>query len=229
MHIDELRSRLADLKQGGYVATMRRGNTGIGYTLESLLGVDENNISAPDLGEIELKAHRRGISSLITLFTFNRGAWQVPLREVIHTYGYTDSNGRRSLYNIVKTEPNTQGLRVRIEDEYARIYHVDGTLIAQWSGNALAETFAQKMPALATVYADTRINSDDREEFWFNEAYLYKNPTARRILELIGTNTIVIDLRGHINDRGNVRNHGTGFRIDDSFLGMCFDSREKLL
>ena len=229
MDIHELRSKLANLKRRGYIPTMRRGNTGIGYTLETLLGVDENNISAPDLGEIELKAQRRGVSNPITLFTFNRGAWKVPLREVIHTYGYTDSTGRQALYCIVKREPNNQGLRVRIEDECARIYHVDGTLIAQWTGDALAETFAQKMPALATVHADARINSEDREEFWFNEAYLYSNPTARRILELIGTDTIIIDIRGHINERGSVRNHGTAFRIQDSFLGMCFDSREKLL
>ena len=208
---------------------MRRGNTGIGYTLESLLGVDENNLQMPDLGEIELKSHRNGASSLITLFTFNRSVWQIPAKDVIEEYGYIDSNDRCALYSTVNTGTNNQGLSIRIEDEYVKLYHVSGQLIAEWSGVGLADTFAEKMPALVAVYADTRINSDDREEFWFNEAYIFRQPSAGNILELIRNDTIVVDIRMHINDRGSVRNHGTGFRINDGFLGLCFSNREKLL
>ena len=42
----------------GFVKTMRRGPTGVGYTLEALLGIGENNISSPDIEDIEVKAHR---------------------------------------------------------------------------------------------------------------------------------------------------------------------------
>lgn len=48
MGIDELKEKLSALKEGGYVVSMRRGNTGIGYTLETLLGVDENNLQTPE-------------------------------------------------------------------------------------------------------------------------------------------------------------------------------------
>ena len=229
MDIDELKENLSALKQGGYVVSMRRGNTGIGHTLESLLGVDENNLQMPDLGEIELKSHRRGASSRITLFTFNRGSWQIPQREVIEEYGYMDTNGRLALYSTTNSAPNSFGLHLKVEDERVRLYHVDGTLIAEWQGAGLSETFSEKMPALVVVYADTRINSDNKEEFWFNEAYLLRNPSAGNILELIRNDTIVVDVRMFINDRGSVRNHGTGFRIDDRFLSLCFASREKLL
>ena len=58
MTLDQVRERLSSIKQMGYVRTMRRGPTGIGYTLESLLEIEENNISAPDLGTFELKAQR---------------------------------------------------------------------------------------------------------------------------------------------------------------------------
>ena len=229
MNIDELKERLSALKEGGYVVSMRRGNTGIGYTLETLLGVDENNLQTPDLGEIELKSHRRDAASLITLFTFNRGAWQMRQADVVEKYGYWDTNGRNALYSTTNSRLNRQGLYTRIEDEHVRLYHVDGALIAEWSGRGLAKTFSEKMPALVAVYADTRINSDDREEFWFNEAYMLRQPSASNILELIRNDTIVVDIRMHINDRGSVRNHGTGFRIDERFLSLCFASREKLL
>ena len=229
MDIDELKEKLSALKRRGYVASLRKGNTGIGYTLETFLGIAENNLQTPDLGEIELKSHRKGTASLITLFTFNRGAWEMRQADMIDKYGYTDTNGRPSLYSTVNSVPNNQGLHTRIEDECVRLYHVDRTLIAEWSGSGLVATFGEKMPALVTVYADTRMNSDDKEEFWFNEAYLLGQPSAGNILELIRNDTIVVDIRMHINNRGSVRNHGTGFRIDEGFLSLCFGSREKLL
>ena len=229
MDIDELKERLSALKRRGYVASLRQNNTGIGYTLETLLGVDENNLQTPDLGEIELKSHRRNASSLITLFTFNRGAWKMKQVDVVEQYGYWDTNGRNALYSTTSSTPNGQGLYTKIENEHVGLYHLDGTLIAQWSSDGLEKTFEEKMPALVAVYADTRINSDNKEEFHFNEAYLLKQPNASNILELIRNDTIVVDIRMHINDRGSVRNHGTGFRINEGFLSLCFGSRESLL
>ena len=89
----------------GYVPSMRRGNTGIGYTLETMLGARENNLRAPDFGDMELKAHRRGAASRITLFTFNRGARKTPQANAIRKYGYIDTNGRHSLYCLASPRP----------------------------------------------------------------------------------------------------------------------------
>ena len=81
MDINELKERLSALRQRGYVVSLRKGNTGIGYTLETLLEVDENNLHTPDLGEVELKSQRKGVSNRITLFTFNCGAWKLPQKQ----------------------------------------------------------------------------------------------------------------------------------------------------
>ena len=43
MDLVELTEKLSAIKQVGYVVSLRRGNTGIGYTLESLLELKENN------------------------------------------------------------------------------------------------------------------------------------------------------------------------------------------
>ena len=37
----------------GWIRTHRAGPTGVGKTLEDLLGIAENNIDAPDFGEYE--------------------------------------------------------------------------------------------------------------------------------------------------------------------------------
>ena len=53
MDIAELRDRLSEIKQMGFVVSLRRSDTGIGYTLETLLGLEENNFKTPDFGDTE--------------------------------------------------------------------------------------------------------------------------------------------------------------------------------
>ena len=93
MDIAQLREKLSEIKQRGYVVSLRQGSTGIGYTLETLLELDENNLRTPDLGDIELKSQRNGVSNRVTMFTFNRGVWKIRQRELIERYGYVDTNG----------------------------------------------------------------------------------------------------------------------------------------
>ncbi|MGI8542366.1 MAG: MvaI/BcnI family restriction endonuclease, partial [Aridibacter sp.] len=87
MNIEEFSERFEQIKNLGWVKSMRRGPTGIGQTLEQLLGLEENNIALPDLHEVELKSHRIGSTSMITLFTFNRKAWKMKPLEAIRKYG----------------------------------------------------------------------------------------------------------------------------------------------
>lgn len=64
MDITELKEKLILLNQSGYIVSKRKGNTGIGYTLETLLGLKENNLITPDFEDIELNSNRRGVSKL---------------------------------------------------------------------------------------------------------------------------------------------------------------------
>lgn len=229
MDIAQLRERLSEIKQRGYVVSLRRGNTGIGYTLETLLELDGNNLRTPDLGDIELKSQRNGVSNRVTMFTFNRGVWKIRQRELIERYGYVDTNGRPSLYCTVDSKPNNQGLYLKVEEDTVRLYHVDNTRIAEWLGEVVIDRFRSKMPALVVVYADTRVNSDNKEEFWFNESHLLTNPGQNHFLDLIKQDIVIVDVRMHLRENGSVRNHGTGFRIDERFLNLCFGNREKII
>lgn len=229
MDIAQLRERLSKIKQRGYVVSLRRGNTGIGYTLETLLELGENNLRTPDLGDIELKSQRNGVSNRVTMFTFNRGVWKIRQRELIERYGYVDTNGRPSLYCTVDSKPNNQGLYLKVEEDTVRLYHVDNTRIAEWLGEVVIDRFSSKMPALVVVCADTRVNSDNKEEFWFNEAHLLTNPGQNHFLDLIKQDIVIVDVRMHLRENGSVRNHGTGFRIDERFLNLCFGNREKII
>jgi hypothetical protein len=106
MNRKELIKRLREIRDLGFVRSSRIGPTGIGKTFEDLLGIAENNLALPDLGRLEIKTARKGSNSLITLFTFNRGVWQIDQKNLIETYGYTDNKGRKALKKTL-----TYGLR----------------------------------------------------------------------------------------------------------------------
>ncbi|MFX1588732.1 MAG: MvaI/BcnI family restriction endonuclease, partial [Promethearchaeota archaeon] len=135
MTLQEIKRRLKRLKEKGYIQSLRKGPTGIGFTLEKELNIKENNIAIPDIGgRVELKATRINASSLITLFTFNRGVWQIPQRKVIEKYGYLDEKQRLALYNLARVgDVNTQGLTLVINDSKSQvnlIHKASNTLIA---------------------------------------------------------------------------------------------------
>ncbi len=61
-------AKLKEIAARGWIKNGRHGNHGgIGNTLEDLLGIKENNLPIPNAAEWELKTHRMGSSSLITL------------------------------------------------------------------------------------------------------------------------------------------------------------------
>jgi hypothetical protein len=57
------------IKEMGWIQTHRSGPTGVGKTLEDLLGIPENNLDQPDFGDYELKSCRIDSQSMLTMFT----------------------------------------------------------------------------------------------------------------------------------------------------------------
>lgn len=50
-----LKNKFESIKNKGWIKSLRRGSTGVGYTFESLLGKDEDSYSLPDFNGIEIK------------------------------------------------------------------------------------------------------------------------------------------------------------------------------
>lgn len=226
MTIKDFKARFAKVRERGFIRSSRRGPTGIGHTLENALGLMENNISLPDLGEIELKAHRDDVTSLITLFTFNRKAWVMSPLDAVRKYGTLDDNGRKGLYFTMNTRPNSAGLFLMITDNNVWVQHTSGQIVVKWDMNALAAQFRKKVPALILVSA----HAEDRggvEYFHYYRAKLLTGTSPDLIANQIRYGNMVIDLRLH--DKGTMaRNHGTGFRAPLSKLPELFSRIEEL-
>ncbi len=60
---------LKEIRDRGWIESVRPGNAGgVGNTLETLLGIDENNLPIPNAAEWELKCQRKKTTALTTLF-----------------------------------------------------------------------------------------------------------------------------------------------------------------
>lgn len=226
MTITQFKKAFSKLKKKGWVESRRRGPTGVGHTLEQMVGLKENNIALPDLGKVDLKGHRANSSSMITLFTFNRKAWKMKPLDAVRKYGTPDKNGRLGLYFTMSRTPNSSGLFLHIDDECISVRHISGELIAEWRLDQLAERFKKKMPGLLLVTALSEERAG-KEWFKYTRAQIMTGTTPDIIKEQIEVGNILVDLRLH--DKGTrARNHGTGFRAYESKLPSLFKTIKEI-
>src|SRR2546423_11080927 len=141
MTLNEFREGFAKIKQAGYMRSTRSGPTGVGHTFETLLGLEEDNIALPDLGEVEVKARRLNSTSMVTLFTFNRKVWRMKPLDAVRKYGTLDKHGRQGLYFTMTRTPNSTGLLLHVEAADISVRHVSGDIAAIWNLDALARQF----------------------------------------------------------------------------------------
>ena len=220
MSLTEFQVKFYEVKNLGWVQSLRRGPTGVGHTLEQLIGLEENNIAAPDLGTVELKGHRLNSSSMITLFTFNKKAWKMPPLEAVRKYGTVDASGRTGLYYTMSPNPNGAGLYLNIGEEIVSVRHIHGTVVAEWDLHEVANKFLQKMPdlLLASAFSEDR---GGHEWFLYDRARLLEGTSADILKNQIREGNVLLDLRLH--DQGTrARNHGTGFRAREKNLTLLF-------
>jgi hypothetical protein len=224
----EFKNKFKQIKEMGYIKTLRNGPTGVGYTLETLLGIRENNVKLPDLGSIELKVKRDNQNSLITLFTFNNKVWQMKPLEAVKKYGSFDKSGRQGMYYTMSTKPNSIGLFLHIEDNNISVRHIDGSIVATWKLDEIEKRFEAKVKNLLLVKAKIEMR-DGIEYFYFDRAKLLSGGTNKVILKSKFENEeLLVDLRLH--DKGTMaRNHGTGFRVYENHLEDMYEKIEEII
>ncbi len=222
--LQSLVEKLREIKKMGFVETHRTGNTGIGKTLEDLLGIIENNIQGPDWkGKYELKAQRRGTSSKITLFTLSPKlieglTWQT----FIEKYGYIDRKGRIALKNTMYFNRNENNWKIGITSDKINLI-VEDEIPAYWVKETVMSKLTSKLNNTVFVYAE-RKKVNTIENFHFEQAILGTNISWENFLDLIKQNKIVIEFRMHQKESGAVRDHGTGFRIKSNLLDQLFEN-----
>lgn len=233
MDLKSLKKKLRKIKEQGFIKTHRAGDTGIGKTLEDLLGIKENNIPLHDIaGVAELKTYRKDAKSMLTLFTLE------PLpkggdrdRLLLDNFGYSKRDNQRSkeLHSTLSCKRyNNQNLKLSVEKDKIRVKGKGKRLNIFWDMESLRSKFDEKLPAIVYVLADTKI-VDGVEYFHFNEAYLLEDFDFELFKKRVRADDIVVDFRMYYRPNGSVRNHGTAFRVKINKLDDCFSKKTRLI
>lgn len=233
MNLTQLKARLVKIKKMGFIQTHRAGNTGIGKTLEDLLGIKENNIPLPDIeGIAELKACRKDSKSMISLFTLEPSpAGGARDRYLLDNFGYSKrDNGRsKELHSTFYCgHYNSQNLKLSVEKDKVKIMGKGKRLNIYWDINALEKKFQDKLPALVYVSASTKLIKG-KEWFHFTEAYFLTGFDFDSFKKMIKKDFVLAEFRMFYRPNGQIRNHGTAFRVKMNKLDDCFKKRVRLL
>lgn len=239
--IEEFIVRFTSIKNMGWVKTHRAGRTGVGKTLEDLLGVAENNIQGPDFGEYELKSARKNSNSMLTLITKSPDTRSA--NTVLRTkYGYCSGvygNDEKVLHSTLNAISFTSiaktGHKLKVTPFEDKIFIEDekGLTDIYWSVDILERQLNKKLGTkFVYVKADSRGTGAD-EEFYFESAYLVEGFSAEKIIKLLCVGSIYVDLRigqyhgGEKN--GKTHDHGTGLRIKEKDQSLLFDKITELV
>jgi len=225
----------------GWIATHRAGPTGIGKTLEDLLGIPENNIDGPDFGDYELKSCRLDSNSMLTIFTKTpqpRGAANT-LRT---TFGYSSDaydNSEKVLHatlsadRFVSIATTGHSLKISCGATKISIIAEDGKEYAYWTREQLKVAFEKKYKNKFLYAKAHSRGAGASEEFKFAEAYEVSGFDYDAFVKLLEEGKIYIDLRigqyhGGIK-HGQTHDHGTGFRIKEIDQPRLFKINRKIV
>ena len=225
----------------GWITTHRSGPTGIGKTLEDLLGIQENNIDGPDFGDYELKSCRNNSNSMLTMFTRapQPGRANTYLRL---KYGYSSGaydNDEKVLHSTLSADKFTpiadtgHKLKITCREEGVYIESEEGVENIYWTRDALKKCFEKKYKnKFDYAKADSRGNGTS-EEFHFLEAYEVSGFNYDSFIKLLEEGKIFVDLRigqyHHGPNLGKTHDHGTGFRIKEKDQPLLFAINKRIV
>jgi hypothetical protein len=226
--------KLKKIAEMGYIKTHRAGDTGIGKTLEDLLGIPENNFPSPNGIKTELKSARKGAKRRLTLFTKS----PLPKKansELLKRFGYESKkgNGKKELHIILKaTSYNTikgkPGLKIAIDNDRINIVTIDQEIVGYWDKETLKTSFERKLPKIVYVKADAK-GEGKNEEFYYNEVWLLSGFDFQNFIKLLQEGVILVDIRIGQYPDGRLHDHGTAFRVSPDKFDLCFSHRELLI
>lgn len=239
--LDDFIREFQKIKERGWVKTHRSGPTGIGKTLEDLLGIPENNIDGPDFGDYELKSCRLDSKSMLTIFTKTpqpKGA----ANTLRMTFGYSSDaydNDEKVLHATLSADryvaiANTgRQLKIKCDASKISIVAEDQKEYAYWTREELKKAFERKYKNKFVYVKAHAQGTGANEQFYFTEAYEVSGFDYDAFVALLEKGKIYIDLRiGQYHGgakHGQTHDHGTGFRIKEADQSLLFKNNRKLL
>ena len=187
-----------DAIQGQWFDSLRSGDTGIGYTFETLLGIKENNDKVADFQGIELKCKQKKVNGSaggkINLFQ-QAPVWAKKLSapDRIREFGQLRSDGLYACYSQVTTTPNNLKLALLASLDGDRLdIEKAGVSVGHWLHKTLQKRLAEKHDRAAFVKAAVS-HTKSGSRFKYDELVYCEKPAIDRFLDLVARNQLVFE------------------------------------
>lgn len=235
VNLAELLGRFDEVKTRGWIDTMRRGPTGIGYTFETLLGIKENNDQIADFKGIEIKCKgvkegSGGNSGKINLFQ-SGPIWLAKLsaKERVKVIGRPGSDGLFSCHSQVTTTANNLGLLLQIISDQNKIdLRKEADALGYWPFAKLEKRLTEKHSRAVFVKANIR-RGNGKTQYRYDELVYCEKPNIDRFVDLVSQRHIVFEFIYSSRPNGVPKNHGYPWRLSRAeFLDQLFAFQIKL-
>lgn len=227
---NELLSKLRDLAANGPLEAVCQGDTAIGRTIETALGITINSSKHPDYKGIELKAKRSRSNTRSNLFA------QVPnwklsqfksAREMVERIGYDVDSGIRKLYCTVSTSrANAQGLLLDIDLDKKRLDELQQIdkqrhAICMWQLDKLHERLNEKHAETFWIKAK-ELKNGPVKFFELESVQHTRKPSNNQFDRMLGSGEITVDHLIKKTATGRVTEKGPLFKIRGSSIHELF-------
>ena len=226
----ELLGMLKDIARRGPLVSECEGDTAIGRTLETALGIQINSDKKPDYKGIEIKSGRAqilGRQTRATLFACVPN-WKLSSlkssTEVLDKYGYQRGSDFKLYCTVSCSRPNSQGLQLKIgspEEILQEIDYRDNSMVCMWELRHLHDRLLQKHRETFWVKAKAE-KVGGREYFHLQSVVHTKRPNVSQFDRLLSDGSITLD---HLIKRLPVgRGHEKGplFKIEKPKIQELF-------
>lgn len=177
-------------------------DTGIGRTIETMLGIPQNSNKTPDYKGIELKSHREKRSSKKNVLFTQTPNWDLSRlksgREIVKLYGYDCGDGRFTYQNTVQcNQPNAQGLGLNLEliKDWLELKHYGQKVddVAVWALQSLHTRLSEKHHETFWIEVENEIRNG-KEYFRYSRIEHTRNPIIPQFDILLDAGIITVDL-----------------------------------
>lgn len=231
----ELLEKFDHIKARGWIDTLRPGDTGIGYTFETLLGIDENNDQTADFKGIEIKCKGKKENGATTGSKINlfqaAPKWLTKMsdRDRVRQLGVPGATGLYACYSQLTTSPNNLDLFLDVLHASNRIDLCKAhDAVGFWSFERLAGRLAEKHSRAAFINAKVR-KTKSCTQYSYDELVYCDRPSIERFVGLVDDRSIVLEITMSEKPDSPVRNHGYPWRlIRAEFLDQLFAFQIKL-
>jgi hypothetical protein len=225
---DELLAMLNEIASRGPVLSLLDADTSVGFTLETLLGIDRNSAKNPDYKGIELKSFRDTRANRKTLFA------QVPDWEkskfksssaILDNFGYDRGDDFKLYCTVSSIVRNSQGLKLKMDPKLNQLLENSdipniGDFVV-WGLETLHKRLLHKHNETFWVAADP-ISYDGKSYFQYKKVEHTKKPIVTQFDILLEQGIITLD---HLIKRslsGKVIEKGPLFKIKPRALNLLF-------